>query len=104
MWESESDGRGGGRDLEPDKHDGLKTDGFERRDQSWYLLYFCFTHMKILYRFVSSDIPSDLLVKVGGVSFHLHKVVPFPLLLTCSLVCVVYLQQDSCGVRKFPMT
>ncbi|KAJ8493646.1 hypothetical protein OPV22_015367 [Ensete ventricosum] len=62
MWESESDGRGGGRDLEPDKHDGLKTDGFERRDQSW---------------FVSSDIPSDLLVKVGGVSFHLHK---YPLL------------------------
>lgn len=64
MWESESDG--GERGLVPvlgggsGRHDdGLKNDGFVRRDQSWY---------------VNSDIPSDLLVKVGDVSFHLHKV------------------------------
>lgn len=61
MWESESDA--GERGLVPvlggsDRHDGLKSDVFVRRDQSWY---------------VNSDIPSDLLVKVGDVSFHLHK-------------------------------
>ncbi|XP_044954638.1 coleoptile phototropism protein 1 [Hordeum vulgare subsp. vulgare] len=63
MWESESDA--GERGLVPvlgggsGRHDdGLKNDGFVRRDQSWY---------------VNSDIPSDLLVKVGDVSFHLHK-------------------------------
>ncbi|XP_037455603.1 coleoptile phototropism protein 1-like [Triticum dicoccoides] len=63
MWESESDA--GERGLVPvlgvggsEWHDGLKTDGFVRRDHSWY---------------VNSDIPSDLLVKVGDVSFHLHK-------------------------------
>uniref|UniRef100_N1R2F7 Uncharacterized protein n=1 Tax=Aegilops tauschii TaxID=37682 RepID=N1R2F7_AEGTA len=63
MWESESDA--GERGLVPvhgvggsDRHDGLKSDGFVRRDHSWY---------------VNSDIPSDLLVKVGDVSFHLHK-------------------------------
>ncbi|VAI54602.1 unnamed protein product [Triticum turgidum subsp. durum] len=63
MWESESDA--GERGLVPvlgvggsERHDGLKTDGFVRRDHSWY---------------VNSDIPSDLLVKVGDVSFHLHK-------------------------------
>ncbi|EMS58616.1 hypothetical protein TRIUR3_04176 [Triticum urartu] len=63
MWESESDA--GERGLVPvlgaggsDRHDGLKTDGFVRRDHSWY---------------VNSDIPSDLLVRVGDVSFHLHK-------------------------------
>lgn len=61
MWESESDA--GERGLVPvlggsGRHDGLKTDGFVRRDQSWY---------------VNSDISSDLLVKVGDVSFHLHK-------------------------------
>lgn len=26
-------------------------------------------------RYVATDIPSDLLVQVGGVNFHLHKVV-----------------------------
>ncbi|CAM0945576.1 unnamed protein product [Alopecurus aequalis] len=61
MWESESDA--GERGLVPvlggsDRHDALKSDGFVRRDQSWY---------------VNSDIPSDLLVKVGDVSFNLHK-------------------------------
>ncbi|KAJ0981445.1 hypothetical protein J5N97_009700 [Dioscorea zingiberensis] len=67
MWESESERGGSRRDhgngsLESSKHESLKTDGFQRRDQSW---------------FVSSDIPSDLLVKVGDVNFHLHK---YPLL------------------------
>ena len=40
MWESESDA--GERGLVPvlggsDRHDPLKTDGFVRRDQSWYV-------------------------------------------------------------------
>ncbi|KAG1366581.1 root phototropism protein 3 [Cocos nucifera] len=67
MWESEGEARGGGREhgmssLHPKRHDGVKSDGFECGNESWY---------------VSSDIPSDLLVKVGGASFHLHK---YPLL------------------------
>ncbi|XP_074568591.1 root phototropism protein 3 [Curcuma longa] len=67
MWEYESEAHGGRRDpgvssVDFENNDSLKTDVFERRDQSWY---------------VSSDIPSNLLVKVGCVSFHLHK---YPLL------------------------
>uniref|UniRef100_A0A1D1XTD0 Root phototropism protein 3 n=1 Tax=Anthurium amnicola TaxID=1678845 RepID=A0A1D1XTD0_9ARAE len=67
MWESESE-RGGGlvgaggeyRDRQDGA--GLKTDGFEHRGQSWY---------------VATDVPSDLLIRVGDISFHLHK---YPLL------------------------
>jgi hypothetical protein len=33
----------------------------------WFLFFVC--------RYVATDIPSDLLVQVGGVNFHLHKVV-----------------------------
>ncbi|KAG0494657.1 hypothetical protein HPP92_005651 [Vanilla planifolia] len=68
MWESEGDAYSGTRDrgivpaADADKHEGVKSDGFIRRDQSWY---------------VSSDIPSDLLIKVGNFSFNLHK---YPLL------------------------
>lgn len=96
MWESESDA--GERGLVPvlggsGRHDGLKTDGFVRRDQSWYvlgsrsnqiymvvslcavqLIVFLFFLPCNLSRYVNSDISSDLLVKVGDVSFHLHKV------------------------------
>ncbi|CAD6261380.1 unnamed protein product [Miscanthus lutarioriparius] len=45
--------------VQHDHGGAAKTDGFVRRDQS------C--------RYASSDIPSDLLVKVGGVNFHVHK-------------------------------
>ncbi|CAO1942090.1 unnamed protein product [Urochloa humidicola] len=63
MWESESESHVGERGLVPvrgssGRHEALKNDGFVHRDKSWY---------------VNSDIPSDLLVKVGDVSFHLHK-------------------------------
>ncbi|MFQ6662743.1 hypothetical protein Gotur_030495 [Gossypium turneri] len=61
MWESETESvRGreyGNGVLSSNKH-GVKTDGFELRGQSWY---------------VATDIPSDLLVQVGDVNFHLHK-------------------------------
>ncbi|WCJ18821.1 Phototropic-responsive NPH3 family protein [Euphorbia peplus] len=65
MWESENECHGG-RDygngvLTSTKH-SVKTDGFEFRGQSWY---------------VATDIPSDLLVRIGDVNFHLHK---YPLL------------------------
>lgn len=65
MWESDSE-LVGGRDygngvLGSSKH-GVKNDGFELRGQSWY---------------VATDIPSDFLVQIGDVSFHLHK---YPLL------------------------
>ncbi|KAL5563435.1 hypothetical protein UlMin_033182 [Ulmus minor] len=63
MWESESESVAdyGNGVLSSSKH-GVKTDGFEQRGQSW---------------FVATDIPSDLLVQVGDVNFHLHK---YPLL------------------------
>ncbi|KAJ6843431.1 root phototropism protein 3-like [Iris pallida] len=74
MWESESESHGGGgggggvcRDhamtsFDRDNHDSVKTDGFERRGQSWH---------------VSSEIASDVLIKVLDSNFHLHK---YPLL------------------------
>ncbi|KAK8562762.1 hypothetical protein V6N13_018675 [Hibiscus sabdariffa] len=62
MWESEAESvRGreyGNGVLNSSKH-GVKTDGFELRGQSWY---------------VATDIPGDLLVQVGDINFHLHKV------------------------------
>ncbi|XWS63112.1 hypothetical protein CRYUN_Cryun06bG0068400 [Craigia yunnanensis] len=65
MWESESEsvrGREYGNGVLSSSKHGVKTDGFELRGQSWY---------------VATDIPSDLLVQVGDVNFHLHK---YPLL------------------------
>ncbi|XP_061355530.1 root phototropism protein 3-like [Gastrolobium bilobum] len=66
MWESESESTAAGREyggelLTSTKH-GVKTEGFQQRDNSWY---------------VSADIPSDLLVQIGEAKFHLHK---YPLL------------------------
>ncbi|OMO85219.1 hypothetical protein CCACVL1_10357 [Corchorus capsularis] len=65
MWDSESEsvrGREYGNGVLSSSKHGVKTDGFELRGQSWY---------------VATDIPSDLLVQVTDVSFHLHK---YPLL------------------------
>ncbi|CAK9322141.1 unnamed protein product [Citrullus colocynthis] len=66
MWESENDSLPVPRDyvngVPPSAKHALKTDGFELRGNSW---------------FVATDIPSDLLVQVEGVNFHLHK---YPLL------------------------
>ncbi|KAE8670046.1 Coleoptile phototropism protein 1 [Hibiscus syriacus] len=61
MWESETEsvrGREYGNGVLSSSKRGLKTDGFELRGQSW---------------FVATDIPSDLLVQVGEINFHLHK-------------------------------
>ncbi|KAI3810285.1 hypothetical protein L1987_19896 [Smallanthus sonchifolius] len=65
MWESESESVAG-RDydngvLSSTKH-GVQTDRFEQRGKSW---------------FVATDVPSDFLVQISDVSFHLHK---YPLL------------------------
>ncbi|KAG8662357.1 hypothetical protein MANES_01G093733v8 [Manihot esculenta] len=68
MWESESEsvvGRDYGNGVLSSSKHGIKTDGFELRGQSWY---------------VATDIPSDLLVQIGVVYFHLHK---YPLLCQC---------------------
>ncbi|XP_076918969.1 root phototropism protein 3-like [Bidens hawaiensis] len=64
MWDSESESVA--RDYENGvlsltKH-GVQTDRFEQRGKSW---------------FVATDVPSDFLVQIGDVSFHLHK---YPLL------------------------
>ncbi|GFY89436.1 phototropic-responsive NPH3 family protein [Actinidia rufa] len=65
MWDSESESAGG-RDykngLLSSNKQGVQTDGFEQRGQSWY---------------VATDIPSDFLIQIGDASFHLHK---YPLL------------------------
>ncbi|KAH9321601.1 hypothetical protein KI387_016240 [Taxus chinensis] len=65
MWESENENQEGkGHSncvINPLKHD-MKADAFERRGRSWY---------------VATDYPSDLVVEIQDVSFHLHK---FPLL------------------------
>ncbi|KAI3770147.1 hypothetical protein L6452_01269 [Arctium lappa] len=65
MWDSESESVAG-RDydnglLSSNKH-GVHTDRFEQRGKSW---------------FVATDIPSDFLVQIADVTFHLHK---YPLL------------------------
>ncbi|KAL0384422.1 UNVERIFIED_CONTAM: Root phototropism protein 3 [Sesamum radiatum] len=65
MWDSETESVGGrdyGNGVLSTSKPGVKTDGFEQRGQSWH---------------VATDIPSDLLVQIGDVSFHLHK---YPLL------------------------
>ncbi|GER55555.1 phototropic-responsive NPH3 family protein [Striga asiatica] len=65
MWDSETESVGGrdyGNGVLSTSKPGVKTDGFEQRGQSWY---------------VATDIPSDLLIQIGDVSFHLHK---YPLL------------------------
>ncbi|CAN1189016.1 Root phototropism protein 3 [Linum perenne] len=66
MWDSESDS-GAGRDYGnggaiSSTKQPLHTDGFELRDRSWH---------------VATDIPSDFLVQIGDVQFHLHR---YPLL------------------------
>ncbi|XP_009608443.1 root phototropism protein 3 [Nicotiana tomentosiformis] len=65
MWESETEsvsGRDYGNGVLTASKNGVKTDSFEQKGQSWY---------------VATDIPSDLLVQIEDVSFHLHK---YPLL------------------------
>ncbi|XP_065872514.1 root phototropism protein 3 [Euphorbia lathyris] len=65
MWDSENESHGRrdyGNGVHTSTKHTVKTDGFEFRGQSWY---------------VATDIPSDLLVRIGDVNFHLHK---YPLL------------------------
>ncbi|MED6106568.1 26S proteasome regulatory subunit 6B [Stylosanthes scabra] len=67
MWESEGEsaaagGRGYGGGLISSTKNGVHTQGFQKKGNSWY---------------VSADIPSDLLVQIGETNFHLHK---YPLL------------------------
>ncbi|XP_022984852.1 root phototropism protein 3-like [Cucurbita maxima] len=67
MWESENHSVGFGagdygNGVPPSAKHALNTHGFDLRGNSWH---------------VATDIPSDLLVKVEGVNFHLHK---YPLL------------------------
>ncbi|XP_074312826.1 root phototropism protein 3-like [Silene latifolia] len=81
MWDSESESNGGREygngTLAATKH-GLKTDGFEQRGHSW---------------FVATDIPSDFLVQIGEVSFHLHK---YPLISRCGkLSRIIYDTHDG---------
>ncbi|CAN4107929.1 unnamed protein product [Withania somnifera] len=65
MWESETEsvsGRDYGNGVHSTNKHGVKTDNFEQKGQSWY---------------VATDIPSDLVVQIEDVTFHLHK---YPLL------------------------
>ncbi|ERN02912.1 hypothetical protein AMTRI_Chr04g187250 [Amborella trichopoda] len=81
MWDSESES-GGGRNYDTgvlsSSNHSLKTDGFERRENTWY---------------VATDIPSDLLVRIGDVHFNLHK---YPLLSRSGrLNRIIYESRDS---------
>lgn len=65
MWDSESESAGGieyKNGVVSSSKQGVKTDGFEQRGQSWH---------------VATDIPSDFLIQIGDSTFHLHK---YPLL------------------------
>ncbi|KAI8532347.1 hypothetical protein RHMOL_Rhmol11G0207600 [Rhododendron molle] len=65
MWDSEGEsvaGREYKNGVVTSSKQGVKTDGFEQRGQSWH---------------VATDIPSDFLIQIGDSSFHLHK---YPLL------------------------
>ncbi|KAK1278891.1 Root phototropism protein 3 [Acorus gramineus] len=93
MWESESDsapygGVGDYKNSENDiglRTDGVKNDGFERKEHSWY---------------VATDIPSDLLVRVGDYTFHLHK---YPLLSRCGRINrMVYDSPDRIDLDNIP--
>ncbi|KAI3815334.1 hypothetical protein L1987_14999 [Smallanthus sonchifolius] len=60
MWESESESiaaRNYKNEVLRANH-GVQTDKFEQRGQSWY---------------AATDIPSDLTIQIGEISFHLHK-------------------------------
>ncbi|XP_071691647.1 root phototropism protein 3-like [Rutidosis leptorrhynchoides] len=64
MWDSESEsisGKNYNNGVLKTSH-GVRTDKFEQKGQSWYVV---------------TDIPCDLMVQVGEISFHLHK---FPLI------------------------
>ncbi|CAI9287029.1 unnamed protein product [Lactuca saligna] len=54
MWDSDI----GARNYDNRLVSGVQTDKFEQRGQSWYAI---------------TDIPSDLLIQIGEISFHLHK-------------------------------
>ncbi|XP_010266412.1 PREDICTED: root phototropism protein 3 [Nelumbo nucifera] len=85
MWELESESAGQRKYTNgvviSNKH-GVQTNGFERRDQSW---------------FVATDIPSDLLVHVEDVSFYLHK---YPLLLRCGRMSRIIYQLEDGNTNK----
>ncbi|KAK9690601.1 hypothetical protein RND81_09G140000 [Saponaria officinalis] len=88
MWDSETESVNG-RDfgngtLATTKH-GLQTDGFEQRGLSW---------------FVATDIPSDLLVQIGEVSFHLHK---FPIISRCGKLSRVIYDTHAGEINKISL-
>ncbi|KAJ6289940.1 hypothetical protein OIU78_025795 [Salix suchowensis] len=85
MWDSESESVAGGDFgngiLSSSKH-GVKNDGFELRDHSWY---------------VATDIPSDFLVQVGDVNFHLHM---YPLLSRSGKMNRLIYESRELGLNK----
>ncbi|XP_010272951.1 PREDICTED: root phototropism protein 3-like [Nelumbo nucifera] len=88
MWESEDESVGGREYtngvLSSTKNE-VETNQFERRDHSW---------------FVATDIPSDLLVQVGDVNFHLHK---YPLLSRCGRLNRIIYELHDGNLNKIVM-
>ncbi|EPS59481.1 hypothetical protein M569_15326, partial [Genlisea aurea] len=92
MWDSETDSGntaaaatavGAGNGILPTSKTSLRTDGFEQKGQSW---------------FVATDIPSDLLVQIGDVNFHLHK---YPLVSRSGKMNrIVYESQSNTDLNK----
>ncbi|KAF8404682.1 hypothetical protein HHK36_009570 [Tetracentron sinense] len=88
MWESESEsvsGRDYGNGVLSSTKHGVKTNGFEQRDKSWY---------------IESDIQSDLLVQVGDVGFHLHK---YPLLSRSGRMNRIIYESSDADVNKIAL-
>ncbi|KAK7252294.1 hypothetical protein RIF29_36137 [Crotalaria pallida] len=89
MWESETEAAAGmkyGDDglITSTKH-GVKVEGFHQKGNSWY---------------VTADIPSDLLVQIGEINFHLHK---YPLLSRSGkLTRIIYDSRDH-DINKIVM-
>ncbi|KAF6165570.1 hypothetical protein GIB67_006460 [Kingdonia uniflora] len=85
MWDSDSEstrGRDYGNGVLSSSKHGVKNNGFECKDQSWY---------------VSTDIPSDFLVHVGGINFHLHK---YPLFSRCGKMNRIVYESRETDVNK----
>ncbi|XP_076894502.1 root phototropism protein 3-like [Bidens hawaiensis] len=84
MWDSESESiaaRNYKNSVLSSAH-GVQTDKFEQKGQSWYAV---------------TDVPSDLTVQIGEITFHLHK---FPLLSKCGKMERIIYESRETDLKK----
>uniref|UniRef100_A0A7N0T0W3 Root phototropism protein 3 n=1 Tax=Kalanchoe fedtschenkoi TaxID=63787 RepID=A0A7N0T0W3_KALFE len=89
MWESDNESAATGRDygngLVASDRQGVQTEEFELRGKSW---------------FVSTEVPSDILVHVEDVTFHLHK---YPLLSRSGKINRIIYDSRDPDIRKISL-